>query len=233
MMQDTDFQRQRPPTLGWAALVSLTLALTAGVAPGVAAQTGTPSTRTAAPVKPQATRPAWKELTPAQQQALQPLAAHWENLPEERKRKWLALSKNYQAMPATEQAKLHSRMRDWVLLSQQQRAQARLNYAETKALTPEQKAAQWQAYQQLSAEEKRRLAARAPARPAGAAVVRPVPRDKLPRVTTPRAPGQDGAATTPAPSPIHRNTLLPREPASTPATPSIIRPDRPATRPGH
>lgn len=224
MMQDTGFRYR--PRLAPAWMAALALALMAGLTTGASAQTDAPSARTAATAKPQATRPGWKELTREQQQALQPLAAHWETLPEDRKRKWLALSKNYHTMPATEQAKLHSRMRDWVLLSQQQRTQARLNYEETKKLPSEQKSAQWQAYQQLSAEEKRRLAARAPAKPAGVAVVRPVPHEKLPQVTTTRTPRQDTAAAVPAaPSPIHRNTLLPRQPAPSPVPPPAVRPD--------
>lgn len=227
MMQDMDFRRRLRLSPPWARALALALTL-AGIlsVTGASAQTGgtaagVPSPWPATSAKP--TRPGWKELTLEQKQALQPLASHWETLPEDRKRKWLALSKNYLTMPPAEQAKLHSRMRDWVLLSQQQRTQARLNFAETKQLTPEQKSSQWQAYQQLSAEEKRRLAARAPAKPAGAAVVRPVPPEKLPHVTTTRPQRQDNATPATVPSPIHRNTLLPRRPAAVPAAPPADR----------
>lgn len=79
---------------------------------------------------------------------------------------------------------MHSRMNEWVALSPQQRAEARLNFAKTKELskqlTPEEKKAKWQTYQALSPEEKQKLAAKAAARPAGAATaVKPVAPQKL------------------------------------------------------
>jgi hypothetical protein len=169
------------------------------------AQTHSPS-RSAATAKS-----AWKDLTPAQQQALKPLAEHWSSLPEERKRKWLAVSRNYPSLPPTEQAKLHSRMSDWVSLSQQQRTQARLNYVETKKLTPEQKAEQWQAYQALSPEEKKKLAAKAPSKPAGVAVVKPTPSQKLVDVPVTRHAPIKGARLAAAKHPVQQNTLLPQQ----------------------
>lgn len=178
------------------------------------AQNGAPLPPRPATAPAVATKPTWKELSPEQQQALQPLAAHWEKLGADRKRKWLALSRNYATLPAAEQLKLHSRMREWALLSQQQRDQARLNFAETKALAPEEKASQWQAYQNLSAEEKRKLAAKAPAKHVGAAAVKPVPPDKLVPVTR-RSKQEASSPSSPA---IQRNTLLPKPPL--PATPS-------------
>lgn len=125
-------------------------------------------------------KPLWKELDLAQQQALRPLAPHWDDLSASHKRKWLALSRNYKAMPADEQTLLHSRMTEWVALSPQQRTQARFNFAEVKRLPADERQAKWAEYQALSDEEKRRLAERAPARPRGAAVpVRPVAAQKL------------------------------------------------------
>jgi Protein of unknown function (DUF3106) len=108
-------------------------------------------------------KPEWKELSPGQQDALKPLGANWATLSSGQKQKWLELSKNFAALPATEQATLHTRMSSWATLSPQQRAQARLNFAEhqalTDGLTTEQRKAQWQAYQLLSPEEKKKLAA--------------------------------------------------------------------------
>ena len=131
-----------------------------------------------------ATKPFWNELTAEQQQALQPLASHWHALSTAHKRKWLALSRNYANMPADDQTTLHSRMIEWAALSNQQRAQARLNFAEVKSVPADERKAKWEQYQALSEEEKRRLAERAPAKPRGAAIpVRPVPAQKL--VTVP------------------------------------------------
>jgi len=51
--------------------------------PAVAAQ---PAKQAAKPV-----RPAWSELSPAQQQVLAPLAADWNNMDSTRRKQWVAL----------------------------------------------------------------------------------------------------------------------------------------------
>ena len=119
-----------------------------------------------------------------QQQTLKPLAASWNTISEAQKRKWLEISKSYPSLSPEDQSTMHSRMNEWVALSPQQRAEARLNFAKTKELskqlTPEEKKAKWQTYQALSAEEKQKLAANATARPVGAALaVKPVAPQKL------------------------------------------------------
>ncbi len=186
------------------------------------------------------TKPLWQELTPAQQQSLKPLAANWSTIGVGQKRKWLEVSKNYPTMSPGEQSKLHSRMSDWASMSQQQRNQARLNFAESKALTPDEKAANWKAYQALSPEEKQKFAAKAPATPAGAAAaVKPVPAQKMANVpstrkepnaskmvadNTPNANGTNGAK-------IDNRTLLPIAPLSPLASP--LTPSSPARSPGN
>lgn len=209
-----------------AAVLALTLAalgLPAQAAPseGTAGQTVTARsfyrhdatvrpTDTIVAAAPSHSKPAWKDLTPAQQQALQPLAPHWDRLSEERKLKWLVISKNYARLPPEEQARVHRRMSKWVTLSQQERTQARQNFKEIKSLTPEQKAAQWEAYQALSPEEKRSLAARAQAKPAGVATVKPTSASKLTPVPARRTKAS-ASRMAEATSPIQRNTLLPRQ----------------------
>ena len=126
----------------------------------------------------------WAKLTPLQQQALKPLAATWNSISESQKRKWLEVSKNYPTLPPADQATMHSRMNEWVSMSPQQRAAARLNFAKTKELsnqlTPDEKKAKWETYQALSPEEKAKLAAKAAPKPAGAATaVKPVAPQKL------------------------------------------------------
>jgi hypothetical protein len=161
------------------------------------------------------TRPLWRELSAGQQQALAPLAAKWDTLNEAQKRKWLALSVNYPKLSGEEQAKLHSRMTEWVALSPQQRSIARLNFGESQKISPDDKKAKWEAYQALSPEEKHKLAARAAKPPTTAAAVKPVPAEKL--ATVPRAqPQPRHDARTPriaaAPNQVDSNTLLPQHP---------------------
>ncbi|MBX9612029.1 MAG: DUF3106 domain-containing protein [Burkholderiales bacterium] len=161
----------------------------------------------------------WAELTPAQQQALRPLAANWGTLSEPHKKKWISLSQNYASMPPAEQARLHSRMTDWAALSPAQRAQARLNFAKAKAVSPDERKAQWQAYQALSPEERRKLATTGDsARPVGAATaVKPVAPQKLTPI--PRTKPEKGSSLAerkrqptlpPMGNQVDKNTLLPQ-----------------------
>jgi hypothetical protein len=136
--------------------------------------------------KPVAAAPqsGWAELTSMQQQSLKPLATSWNGISEAQKRKWLEVSKGYPKLSATDQAVMHSRMNEWVAMTPQQRAAARLNFAKTKELanklTPEEKKAKWQSYQALSPEEKAKLVAKATPKPTGAATaVKPVAPQKL------------------------------------------------------
>jgi hypothetical protein len=135
-------------------------------------------------VKPLGAKPAWTELTGTQQSALQPLAPYWERLSEERKRKWLLISRNFNNLNPTDQGKLHRGMTEWVTLSQQQRIQARQTFNEIKKLSPEQKTMEWEAYQALSPEQKRKLSVVNPVRPAALATGKPSATPKL--TATPR-----------------------------------------------
>lgn len=194
-------------TAGWAAAqapssptappaLSTPGASAVGGSAGVSPAAGSPpaaAQRKPAPAPRPESRPSWGELTPQQQQALAPLSGSWARLSEAHKRKWLAVSTSYPTMPPGEQARLHSRMAEWVALTPQQRTQARLNFFETQALPVDDKKAKWEAYQALPAEEKRKLAAAAkPPAPPTAAAVQPVPRQKL--ATVPRANGNDTRA---------------------------------------
>jgi hypothetical protein len=117
------------------------------------------------------------------------------------KRKWLAISTNYPKMTLDEQAKLHSRMTEWVALSPQQRAQARLNFGETQKLSPDDKKAKWEAYQALPPEERRKLAAVAAKTPSTAPAVKPVPTEKLATIPKPKLgekPARAASAAVPA-----------------------------------
>lgn len=127
--------------------------------------------------------PGWGTLNTPQKLALYPLAERWAHISEAQKRRWLALAANFANLPEEEQAKFHARMTDWANLSAQQRNQARLNFAVTNRLAPDDKRAQWEAYQALSEAERRALAAQAAPRPKGAATaLRPVPAAKLAQV---------------------------------------------------
>lgn len=167
--------------------------------------------------------PTWRELSPSQQTALTPLAAQWDTLNEAQKRKWIALSSNYPKMSAEDQAKLHSRMTEWVSLSPQQRSAARLNYGETRKLSADDKKAKWEAYQALSPEEKKKLAAGAHKPPATAAAIRPVPNERLASVPRGKASASSKSPRiAAAPNQIDHNTLLPQQPHPQPPQPGTV-----------
>lgn len=209
---------------GWVSLFALVLCLPAQAAPseGTAGQTVTGRSMqrhdsaargtvagTAMVAAPTQSKPDWKDLSPAQRQALQPLAPHWDHLTERHKLKWLALSKNYPTLSSEEQVKLHLRMSEWATLSQQQRTQARQNFKEIKGLSPEKKVSEWEAYQALSPEEKRKLAQQARPQAAGVTTtVKPVTAPKLTQI--PRRAASPRPHLAEASLPVQQHTLLPR-----------------------
>lgn len=149
-----------------ALLLACMIALISGpsAANNLAAQPAAPA-RSAAPAKPVPhARPLWTELSPAQQQALAPLAADWDKLDGARKKKWIELTKRYASLAPEQQARMQERMREWLKLTPEERRVARESYSRTKKLEPDQKSAQWQEYQQLSDEQKKKLADEAVAR---------------------------------------------------------------------
>jgi hypothetical protein len=101
----------------------------------------------------------WQSLQSSQKKALAPLAPHWAQISPAQRNKWLAMSNNFDNLSTKEQAILHERMAEWASLSPQQRAQARLNFNQTKTLDADAKKTQWEAYQALSPEDKKKLAA--------------------------------------------------------------------------
>ena len=112
--------------------------------------------------------PAWSDLTPEQQQTLQPLAGEWNSLDASRRSKWIGIAKRYPAMTEIEQKRVQTRMADWVKLTPDQRREAREQYRKIGKLTPDKREAvtqQWEEYQQLPADVKKNLAAETKKKP--------------------------------------------------------------------
>ena len=86
-----------------------------------------------------APRPAWSELTPAQQQVLAPLQADWEQLDTTRRKKWMAIADRYPTMKPAQQQRLQKRMQEWAQLTPEERRAARERYQTLKKLPPEQR----------------------------------------------------------------------------------------------
>lgn len=136
-------------------LSGLALALvlsTSALLSSVQAQTSNPLTTISSKA------PTWAELGEIDRNILSPLEPDWETLSTDMKQKWVGVAKKYEKLPATEQERLRSRMSEWSKLSPNERRVARENYLKNMNVTPEKKAEAWQAYQQLSPEEKKKLA---------------------------------------------------------------------------
>ena len=178
---------------------------------GIAVGQATPAaSKPSAPVLlAQPSGPQWQDLPAAQKKILQPLAGTWNRLSSAHKSKWIALSQNYAARSVAEQEKIQSRMVEWAALTPSQREGARLNFAETKKVSPSARAADWETYQGLSNQEKRDLATKGKAKPAGAAIaVTPAPSNKLTAVPITRHTSPDDAAAVAVKPRIDPNTLL-------------------------
>ena len=160
----------------------------------VPAQNTTATTSTPSTIATQATKPVlaaakivkapadtWDKLTPTQKTALQPLSSNWVGLSDGQKRKWLAVSTNFAQFSPKDKETLHGRMTEWASLSAKQREQARINFAQTKTLTPSDKQAKWESYKALPPETKQALAnINVAPKPTGAATAaKPVAKDKL------------------------------------------------------
>jgi hypothetical protein len=224
------------PASAASAIAPIRPALTAASAPRPAASLASSASR--APVRGTSaahgngrtvSSPTWRELGQPEQQALAPLAGTWDTLSQAQKRKWRALSTNFSKLSADDQAKLHSRMTEWVALSPRQRTEARLNFGIVKQVPPDERKAKWEAYQALSPEEKRKLAAGAARPPVTAAAIRPVAPGKLASVPRPKSSSSAPRHALIAPGKLDRNTLLPHHaPASAPK-PALAAPPGPAS----
>lgn len=107
--------------------------------------------------------PRWQELTPGQRSALKPLERDWSGIDSARKQKWLEIANRYPSLPAAEQQRISERMTEWTKMSPSERGQARLNFQNARQLAPAERQERWQAYQELTPEQRRKLAARAAA----------------------------------------------------------------------
>ncbi|WP_250499660.1 DUF3106 domain-containing protein [Caballeronia sp. GAWG1-5s-s] len=101
----------------------------------------------------------WSRLTEAQRVALAPFATQWDSFSDERKQKWLKIASRYHRMSPDAQKRLQQRMEEWVRMTPDQRKVARENYQVSKLVPPDKREKAWDAYQKLSEEQKKKLAA--------------------------------------------------------------------------
>jgi hypothetical protein len=139
----------------------------------------------------------WDDLSLVQQKILAPLEEDWSYLSKERRQKWIQVANLYPKMKRADQERLQSRMNEWAKLSQKDRRIARDNYLSSLRFPAEEKASAWQAYQQLSAEDKKKLAAKEDNKKKPTAASSPTLQNRpnpVPTVTPAAAPTKDDGA---------------------------------------
>lgn len=99
----------------------------------------------------------WSSLTPSQQEALNTLEPDWGSLSIEQRLKWIQLSNKFERFSDADKERLKSRMSDWAKLSANDRRIARENFIKTQEIPNDKKAEAWEAYQQLTPQEKKQL----------------------------------------------------------------------------
>ena len=108
-----------------------------------------------------ASRPAWSDLSPAQKEALAPLAKDWNTLDPDRKQKWLEVAAKYPQLSPEGKRRLHERMAEFARLTPAQRQTARENFRRAYELPADQRQSALQTYQGLDAEQRQELADKA------------------------------------------------------------------------
>ena len=107
--------------------------------------------QTKSDAKKAAAKPAWSELTPAQQGVLAPLQPEWEQLDTVRRRKWVSIADRDPTMKPDAQQRLQKRMQEWAKLTPEERRAARERYQTLRKLPPQERKQvreKWQEYQQ-------------------------------------------------------------------------------------
>ena len=199
-------------------LVALTLGA-AAVTFGVVSQTAW-SQQAVRPVTAQAPEsgPKWSELSATQRNSLRPLERDWSTIDADRKEKWIEIAQRIPSMNATERERIQARMTEWARLSPNERGQARVGYQQAKQVAPKDRQAQWEAYQALTAEQKRQLQAKA-SPPAASATSRTAQRsDRLQRKSnivpsSEAAPPKSVGPTVVQAQPGATNSLISRRPS--------------------
>jgi hypothetical protein len=149
------------PLIKQAVAVSVSLVFSLGILgfiTNASAQTGATTPNKASSIPEKKPDGTWESLSPRQQMILTPLENDWDFMKPEIRKQWIQIANLYPKMSDADQQRLQSRMNSWSKLSQKDRRIARENYLSSLKFPSEKKAEAWYAYQQLSDEQKKKLA---------------------------------------------------------------------------
>lgn len=90
-----------------------------------------PSLAVAVPYK------SWTQLTPVQQEALQPLAAQWDSLSTKLQKNLLHAAKRYPKLTPEQKQRFQNRLDEWSKLTPEQRKRAREKFSAFSKVPPE------------------------------------------------------------------------------------------------
>ena len=161
-----------------------------------------PATRSA--LLPAPVVPRWNSLSPAQQTLLEPFRDSWTTLPDAEQRAWAELALRFPRLAVDQQERAQKRIQEWAALTPPQRQMARSNYRLAKVLPPEARVQQYEAYRELSPEQRGVLRSAGSTSNTAAALAsptvglaknaaQPMPRDLALRRLPPPAPDDSGA----------------------------------------
>lgn len=107
----------------------------------------------------------WAQLSEAQQQVLNPLAAEWDTLRPWQREKMLDIARDYPKMDASRQSLVQKRLNSWSRMTPYERENARKSHQQFQSLSPDKKndlRKKWMEYQKLPESERARLRAESP-----------------------------------------------------------------------
>jgi len=102
----------------------------------------------------QLAQPLWSDLSPTQQQVLEPFASQWNALPLSEKRAWADLASRFPTMKPDTQKRVARRVSEWAALTPAQRTLARANFRLAQQAARENVLAEWERYQTLTPEQR-------------------------------------------------------------------------------
>jgi len=96
----------------------------------------------------------WDALSAPQKELLSPLQESWTSLPPSEQRAWAELALRFPRLPEQQQSRASTRIQEWATLSPEQRQLARSNYRLAKVLPPDARVMQYEAYRELTPEQR-------------------------------------------------------------------------------
>ena len=107
----------------------------------------------------------WAQLSEAQRQVLNPLAAEWDTLRPWQREKMLDIARDYPKMDASKQSLVQKRLNSWSRMTPYERENARKSHQQFQSLPADKKnelRKKWMEYQKLPESERARLRAESP-----------------------------------------------------------------------